>query len=121
MKNKGNFAESAYALFIGVFGLVILGIIVLSVYQVGVSLDCKDTTVRVDEKWVKQYDKASVYLISDNLSGEVFGVQDSFWKGKFDASDRYAKLRPNQAYNVTVCGQRVQYLSWYRNIIEVRP
>lgn len=51
---------------------------------------------------------------------EVFSVSDELILLKFDASDRYMSLEQGKSYQVTVCMYRFHYLSWYRNIVEIK-
>jgi hypothetical protein len=58
---------------------------------------------------------SSKYLIFTDQ--EVFENTDSLLFLKFNSSDVYGKLRPDQVCEFTVVGRRVNFLSWYRNII----
>ena len=60
----------------------------------------------------------SKYMVfADN---EVFKVVDTWSFLRWDSSDRYRNLKEGQTYTAKVAGWRVPFLSWYRNIVEVR-
>jgi hypothetical protein len=50
----------------------------------------------------------------------VFENTDSFLHWKFNSSDIYGQLKKDSTYTVTVEGFRVPFLSWYKNIIEIK-
>ena len=56
------------------------------------------------------------YLIFTD--GEVFQCTDSLLFWKFNSSDIYGRLQPNQEYTFRVAGWRWHFGSWYRNVIE---
>lgn len=49
--------------------------------------------------------------------GEVFENVDSLLYGKFDSSNLYGKLKVGNKYRCHVSGWRIEFLSWYRNLI----
>jgi hypothetical protein len=51
----------------------------------------------------------------------VVTVADNAFKFKFDASDRYASIKPDVRYHAVCTGWRFPVFSWYRNIIEITP
>lgn len=51
---------------------------------------------------------------------EVYTNHDSWWYWKFNSSDFYRDIENESTYTFTVYGWRVPFLSWYRNIIEVK-
>ena len=55
------------------------------------------------------------YLIF--TTGETFRNSDSLWHWKFNSSDVYGQMTPGR-YKAKVYGWRLQWLSWYRNIIK---
>lgn len=46
---------------------------------------------------------------------------DSLLKGKFNSSDMYGSICVGTKYTAHVRGVRAPFLSWYKNIIEIRP
>lgn len=52
--------------------------------------------------------------------GEVLENSDSLWHWKWSSSDIQGDLKEGQTYKVKVYGWRVPFLSWYRNIIEIK-
>ena len=77
--------------------------------------------IKVVEKLVKTGDKSSKYLIfteTDN-GNIVFENTDSLLRNKWNSSDIYARLKVGEEYTIKTCGYRVNFLSWYQNIIEV--
>lgn len=63
-------------------------------------------------------DTQSYYLVWSK-EGEVFCVTDTWSFMRFDSSDRYGKLREGSHIKAKVAGWRVQFLSWYRNVVEI--
>lgn len=59
------------------------------------------------------------YLVFTNV-GETFENTDSWWHLKFGSSDIQGRLTVGETYNAKVYGWRVPFLSWYRNIIEIK-
>lgn len=53
-------------------------------------------------------------------TGETFENTDSILFWKWNSSDLFGQILDGHKYVVRVGGWRVQYLSWYRNIIAVR-
>lgn len=60
---------------------------------------------------------SSKYLVF--TEGEVFENEDALSFGKFNSSDIQGQLRQDSTYKVKVAGFRIQWLSSYRNIIEI--
>lgn len=50
--------------------------------------------------------------------GEVLENSDSFFNGKWNSSDVYNRLEEGHCYEFSVYGWRVNFLSWYKNILE---
>lgn len=73
----------------------------------------------VEDKWVKRESKKSdIYLVQ--CGDEVYKVSDLLFKGKFNSSDIYAKLKVGKKYEITTTGYRFEILSMYKNINEFR-
>lgn len=51
----------------------------------------------------------------------VFENTDSMLFMKFNSADVQNELKVGQEYRVTVAGWRVPFLSYYKNILEVKP
>ena len=74
--------------------------------------------ITVDEKWIKYHNDEAKYLVSD-IDGNVYSVEDMTLLLKFDASNRYARLKVGESYTVTIVGWKVPLTSMYPNIIEL--
>lgn len=65
----------------------------------------------------------SKYLIyGTDKKGQDYVLEntDNLFRGKFDSSDVYGSIKREKTYEVTVVGYRVQFLSWYENIIKYK-
>ncbi len=62
-------------------------------------------------------DIRSRYLIFTDE--ETFENTDEIFVGKFNSSDLYGAIKPNQTYKAKVTGVRVPFFSWYRNILSI--
>jgi hypothetical protein len=58
-------------------------------------------------------------ILTIQVKEEAFQVTDSWSFLKFNSTDVYMKLKRNGRYKVKVAGWRVNFLSWYRNIISI--
>lgn len=77
-------------------------------------------TVLIKDKQIRTYnDGSSKYLIFTDK--EVFEDVDEGIFFKWNSSDVYGQLEIGKEYNLKVTGVRFHYLSWYRNIISVKP
>lgn len=74
----------------------------------------KEVVCIVEDKWVKRSNNEDIYLVS--CGEEVFKITDLFYKGKFNSSNIYAKLKRGKKYKLTVTGYRMGYFSEYQNI-----
>ena len=108
----------AEIILIGTCIVIVIGYIVAAIAGLGMLIESEDT-ITVEER-VGAHGENGIYLIITE-EGETFTVQDNILKLKFDASDRYAAIKPGVRYHVTCTGWRVQILSWYRNVIESTP
>jgi len=59
-----------------------------------------------------------VYTSSETNGNEVFKVTDSYLRGMFRSSDRYAALDEGETYTCDVNGKRIGFFSEYRNLLE---
>jgi hypothetical protein len=64
-------------------------------------------------------ENASSYYLVWTQEGEVYKVTDTWSFLRWDASDRYGKLKEGKRFRAKVAGWRVGFLSWYRNVIEL--
>lgn len=78
----------------------------------------KNTICVVKDKWVKPSSKSSKYLVQCN--NEVYEITDLFFKGKFNSSDIYIKLKKGHKYKITTTGYRIRFFSQYKNINKVK-
>jgi len=108
------------AIIFGVIGIFLLMIGVQAVKYATVT----DVVVTVTEKEriVESNGKhtTSKYLVF--TENEVFeNVDDMIPFFKFNSSDIQGKLHVGETYKLTVWGWRINFLSWYRNILNVQP
>jgi len=97
--------------------LIIVGIVAQLAYLL-VGTD-QEMVVTIDQKWIKsQGDNGQKYLFSD-VNGNVYSIEDSWWKWKFDSSDRYAFVRPGQTYQIETFGRRSHFFSNYPNALKI--
>lgn len=101
---------------------VIFIILIIGLCIFGVTLDYQNEEIHqctVEDKWVKRQSKSSdVYLVQ--CGDEVYKVSDLLFKGKFNSSDIYAKLKVGKKYEIITTGYRINALSMYKNINEYR-
>lgn len=112
MNNKGNIIIEllAVVIFIGIIAVMaFLG------FQIEYGNE-KEVICTVNEKWIKRAsgDDEELYLVS--CGDEVYKITDLLFKGKFDSSNIYAKLKVGKKYKLTVTGYRFGYFSSYQNI-----
>lgn len=103
-----------------VFGLIILAVLICWVvlYPIAWSMSGSYRTITVNEKErVYQNRDSSKYLVFTDQG--VFEVTDSLLWMSFDASDRYAELKPGHTYRIYEKGWRSGILSMYPNILEI--
>ena len=104
-------------LLLGITILFFIGVLIVEpilYYQTG-----EETTITVSEKEVVHSEHSSTYLIYTE-EGEVLENSDLFLYGKYNSSDFQAKLKEGETYKVKLYGWRVPFLSWYRNIVEIK-
>ena len=115
MSNDG----AAGAILFGITFLAIVVYLVVSNVYLLVGTD-SEYIVAVQEKWIKgQGEDGQKYLFSD-MTGNVYSIEDSYWKWTFDASDRYANLKENHTYHIKTFGRRSHWFSNYPNAIEIK-
>lgn len=82
-------------------------------------------TVTDKERITEQNDDDidSKYLIyGTDKKGQDYVLEntDNLFRGKFNSSDVYGSIKREKTYEVTVVGYRIQFLSWYENIIKYK-
>jgi len=108
--------------------VIIFGVIGVFLLMIGVQVAKYSTvtdvvvTVTEKERIVESNGKhtTSKYLVF--TENEVFeNVDDMIPFFKFNSSDIQGKLHVGETYKLTVWGWRINFLSWYRNILNVQP
>jgi hypothetical protein len=69
----------------------------------------KTSTITVSEKWIKEsarYDDSPQYYLVSDTNNNVYKVADESAVGAYDASNRYAKIKPGKTYQITTIGWR---------------
>lgn len=112
MKNKG-FIEFVIVVLLAI---MLAGMILVSPILAYVTNDTVTFTVKEKENIVRN--DSSKYLIYTD--SEVFENTDSLWYWKWNSSDVYRDLEVGKQYEAEVYGFRVPFLSWYRNIVDVK-
>lgn len=69
----------------------------------------------VTDKDIKAGSKSSRYLIFADK--EVFEITDSLLNMRWNSSDLYSEVQIGKCYNAKLQGERVPFLSMYRNIL----
>lgn len=100
--------------------IIIILILVGVIFFITINYQNEEThQCTVEDKWVKRESKSSdVYLVQ--CDDEVYKVSDLLFKGKFNSSDIYAKLKVGKKYEIITTGYRINALSMYKNINEYR-
>lgn len=101
-------------------GLVIVLFVGAAIFIVPIFwvVSCQDATITIQEKERITDGGNSKYLVF--TENEVFENTDSWLKLKFNSSDVYRDLKESETVTAEVCGWRVPFLSWYRNIIKIK-
>jgi hypothetical protein len=105
-----------------IFGVIGIFLLMIGVQAVKFST-VRDVVVTVTEKEriVESNGKhtTSKYLVF--TENEVFeNVDDMIPFFKFNSSDIQGQLHVGETYKLTVWGWRINFLSWYRNILKVQ-
>lgn len=114
MNNRGN-------IILGTLGIMIILGIIVGIFWIGFQFEYgneKEVTCTVEEKWIKRAsgEDDELYLVS--CGNQVYKISDLLFKGKFDSSNIYAKLKVGKKYKLTVTGYRFGWFSSYQNINE---
>lgn len=76
-------------------------------------------TLTVTDKYVKNGNDRSIYLIQTDKG--VYEITDTWVYFRWDSSDLYGAIEVGETYECKVCGKRIPFLSWYKNIITAEP
>lgn len=96
--------------------ITIVALFLLGFYPILWLDSCENASFTVQEKERVVTSDSSKYLVF--TENEVFENVDSLMKFKFNSSDVYGDLKVGESYTYEVCGWRIPFLSWYRNIIK---
>ena len=102
-------------LIIAIIVFVILPILIFGIIAYSTD-EWVDVHVKEKER-VAESDGGRYLIFTDE---EVFKNTDSIWYWKFNSSDFYGQIEEDQNYKFKVYGYRIPFLSWYRNIIEIK-
>lgn len=97
-------------------GILLMGLLIFSVsigYQNEEIIECT-----IEDKWIKRSGKDDMYLVQ--CDNEVYQITDLLFKGKFNSSDIYAKLKVGKTYEITTTGYRFKFLSMYKKLTNMR-
>jgi len=75
------------------------------------------TKVITVNKFERTGGDSSKYLVF--TTDEVYTVKDAFWRGSWNASDRYGKIEKGKQYKCTIVGWRWGFTSSYKNLLTV--
>lgn len=100
---------------IAVFVILIAPII----YLISINYSNQETIqITVKEKYIKNYNKSSKYIIVDDKR-EAYQITDLLFKGKFNSTDIYNSLDIGKTYKIETSGKRIPFLSIYKNINKI--
>ena len=97
---------------------VVLSILAIAIFAHVWFASEEEKIITVKEKWVKYHGSDAKYLFSDT-EGNVYCITDEILLGKWDASNRYAKLEEGKTYKVKLYGWRIPIFSFYQNAVEI--
>jgi hypothetical protein len=102
----------------GLIGIILMVVIVIVslIAAVGANV-VSETTITVEERIGAHGEEGRYLIVSEE--GEMFTVEDNWFRMQFDASNRYVQLKEGNRYAITCTGWRVPFCSWYRNIVAV--
>lgn len=98
---------------------IIMSIFLLVITIVSCTLeyvDEKQIEITVSDKYTKG-DEGRYFIVDNNDNAYI--IKDLFFKGKFNSTDIYNKLKVGCTYKVKVSGIRIHFLSMYQNINEI--
>ena len=116
MKSENGVIEVIFSIIVGI---VILGIIGVSIYFSTVEYQNEETIeITVKDKYIKRSGDTDLYLVVSE-DNETYKISDLIFKGKFNSTDSYNQLEKGEKYRITVTGVRLQYFSMYKNINKI--
>ena len=100
--------------------LLVLGILAISPIIAYTTDEVITITVEDKERVVTGSGPSvsSKYLVYTSTG--VYENTDSLWYWKWNSADVYNDLEIGETYEVKVYGFRVPFLSWFRNIVEIK-
>ena len=78
----------------------------------------QEIEITVKDKFIKNYDKSSKYLIVDE-NNNTYQITDLIFKGKFNSTDLYNQMEIGKKYKIETTGYRIRILSKYQNINKI--
>lgn len=114
MKNNKGFIDIESMLVLMIFIAIIVGVVWLTTIEYQ---NNQTTTCTVKDKWIKPSSESSKYLV--NCGNEVYEITDLFFKGKFNSSDIYSKMKKGKKYTITTTGYRIRFFSMYKNVNKI--
>jgi hypothetical protein len=104
---------------LNIYWKVLIGLIVLSiVINIGLYFGThftKDITIK--DKYIR-YRKSSNYNVVDS-EGNIYKVDNVWFKGDFDRAEDYQRLEKGKKYNVTGYGIRIPMIDMYPKIYKI--
>lgn len=99
--------------------VLLLIFIVPVIYSVSIGYSNQEIIeITVKEKYIKNYNKSSKYIIVDDKR-EAYQITDLLFKGKFNSTDIYNSLDIGKTYKIETTGKRIPFLSMYKNINKI--
>lgn len=113
------YKEPRFLRFLGIISLCALFLFVLILGTASFYFNDTDVIATVDRKEAVNSGKSHTYLIFTNKG--VFENNDILLRGIFNSSDIYNLIKEGKTYKFTLVGQRIPFLSMYKNIVKVAP
>lgn len=106
---------------------ILISVIIIAVLLIGAGIFAaawngsrQTMTCMVESKQAtSKKDGGNKYLLFTENCGAL-EVADSFWNGKFNSTDTFAKIKEGQTYTFDTVGWRNGFFSAYPNVIEAR-
>jgi hypothetical protein len=104
-----------------VIGIVVIGLIFILVFLPHTDRETLEVKIEKSERVTTGSgdSTSSKYLVFTDKG--VFKNTDSLIEGKWNSSDVYGQIREGECYRLETYGWRVQFLSWYPNIVSAQP
>lgn len=122
-KHNINAIDIKFFSFIIVSSIIVIAIVIGLIVDITGSFNDHTYAITITDKERITEQNDSKYLIyGTDKKGQdyVFENTDNLFRGKFNSSDIYGSIKKDKTYEVTVVGYRVQFLSWYENIIKYK-